>query len=76
MAAFNGGQILAKCSLQENTRIIKRILHYHWNHDKFMFQDLCVPRLDERKQFILDDNEEIGHFGKGCTLAKVYKWYF
>jgi hypothetical protein len=41
-----------------------------------MFQDLCVPRLDERKQFILDDNEEIGHFGKGCTLAKVYKWYF
>jgi hypothetical protein len=41
-----------------------------------MFQDLCVPRLDERKQFILDSNEEIGHFGEGCTLAEINKWYF
>ncbi len=63
MAIFNGGQISIECNLQENTRIKKRILHYHWNHDKLIFKDLCVPRLDEHKQFILDFQEEIGHLG-------------
>jgi hypothetical protein len=73
MVVFNGGQILIECSLQKNTKIKKRILHYHWNHYKLMFKDLCVLRFDERKQLILDRHEEIGHFGKRCTLAKVNK---
>jgi len=76
MAVFNGGQISTKCSLQENTRIKKKILHYHWNHDKLMFKDLCVLKPNEHKQLILDLKEEIGHFGEGHTLVKVNKQYF
>ncbi len=40
-----------------------------------MFKDLCVPKLDECKQLILDFHKEIGHFGEGCTLVEVNKWY-
>jgi hypothetical protein len=38
-----------------------------------MFKDLVVPKLEEHKQIILDLHFESGHFGEGCTLAKVNK---
>jgi hypothetical protein len=76
MVVLNRGQILVECNLQENTRIKNSTLHYHWNHDKLMFKDLCVPTPNEHKQLILDPQKEIGHFGKGHTLVKVNKQYF
>jgi hypothetical protein len=76
MAILNGGQILTECSLQDNTKIKKRTLQYQWDHDKFMFKELWMPRLDERNQLILDSHEEIGHFGKGHTLVEIDKRYF
>jgi hypothetical protein len=41
-----------------------------------MFKDLVLPRPNECWQLILDLYHEIGHFGKGRTLAKVNKHHF
>jgi hypothetical protein len=41
-----------------------------------MFKELWVPRLDERKQLILDLHDKIGHFGEGRALVEVNKRYF
>jgi len=51
------------------------MLQYQWEHDKFMFKELWVPRPNEWKQLILDPHEEIGHFGDGRTLAEFNKQY-
>jgi hypothetical protein len=41
-----------------------------------MFKGLVVLKLDEQWQLITNLHNEIGHFGKGKTLAKVNKCYF
>jgi len=66
---------LVESSLQKKTKIKKRMLQYQWEHDKFMFKELWVPRPNEWKQLILDPHEEIGHFGDGRTLAEFNKQY-
>jgi len=76
MTMLHGRQVLEDCNLSEISKIRKRILQYHWNHDQLMFKTLVVPKPKERKQIILDLHTEIGHFGEGSKLPKMNKCYY
>jgi hypothetical protein len=76
MTVLHGGQVPEDCNLSESSKINKRILQYHWNHDQLMFKTLIVPKPEERKQIILDLYTEIGHFGEGSTHPEMNKCYY
>jgi len=35
-----------------------------------------MPKLNEKKDIVLEMHMEIGHFGKQWTFAKIYKRYY
>jgi hypothetical protein len=41
-----------------------------------MFKGLVVPKLEIRRQIIMDIHNEIGHFGEGKTFTEINSWYF
>lgn len=76
MLVMNGNQMPTQCEEAKKVRVNKHIMHYYQSNDNLMFKDLVVPRPNERWQLILDLHQEIMHFEKGKTLAKVNKCYF
>jgi len=59
----------------EVDRTKKRLFNYHWRKDTLFFKNLVVPKPKERKVLVKDIHEEIGHFSKGRTLAKVKNFF-
>jgi hypothetical protein len=51
-------------------------MNYHWLKKVLYFQNLVVPKSEERIGIIKQMQDEIGHFGESKTLAKVKKRYF
>jgi len=76
MMVLHGGQVLEDYNPNESSKIRKRILQYHWNHDQLMFKTLVILKPKEHKQIILDLHIEIGHFGERCKLVEVNKRYY
>lgn len=76
MLVMNGNQLPTQCEEAEKVKVNKHIMHYYQSNDNLMFKDLVVPRPNECWQLILDLHQEIGHFEKGKTLAKLNKHYF
>jgi hypothetical protein len=70
------GTLLNNVDLEECKRIRKRTLNYHWQDERLYFEGLFVPRLEDRMGLIIQMHEDLGHFGKERTLAKIYMRYF
>jgi hypothetical protein len=53
-----------------------KIMNYNWHNDVLMFQDLVVPRLEERNEVVNMIHEEIGHLSEQRTFVEVKKRHF
>jgi hypothetical protein len=62
--------------LEENKRARKKIINYHWQDQRLYFKGLLIFKLEERMALIIQMNEDLGHFGKQGTLAKICRKYF
>ncbi len=59
-------------------RAKKCVMKYHWLVGTLYFQNLVVPKLEERKEVIEKMHNEIRHFGKLETLIeakRIFFWY-
>jgi hypothetical protein len=72
---LNGGQLHVDWSVSDNATI-KKIIYFHWNHDRLMFTELVVQKPKICQQIVLDLHSKTIHFGERCMLAKVNKHYF
>ncbi len=60
----------------EKERAKHKIMNYNWHNDALMFQDLVVPRLEERDEIVNMIHEEIGHFSEQRIFVEGKKRYF
>jgi hypothetical protein len=75
MKTLNGRQLRVDWSVNDNV-VIKKIIYYHWNHDRLRFTKLIVLKPKRCKQIVLDSHSKTKHFGEGHMLAKVHEHYF
>jgi hypothetical protein len=47
----------------------KKAMKYHWLKDTLYFQNLVVPKLEERKKMIEKMHEKFRHFNELKTLT-------
>jgi hypothetical protein len=72
-----GRNINAKViDIMEKERAKCKIMNYNWHNNVLMFQDLMVPRLEERDEIVNMIHEEIGHFNEQRTFVEVKKGIF
>jgi hypothetical protein len=57
---------------EEMTKIKKKIQNYNWHADQLLFKGSLVPKLEDRKEIIMELHQEIGHFGENMTFGKVH----
>ncbi len=56
---------------EESKRARKKIINYHWQDQRPYFKGLFIPKPEERMALIIQMNEDLGHYGKQRTLAKI-----
>jgi len=49
---------------------------YRWHEDVLYFQNLVVPKPNDRLPIIRKIHNEIVHFGEACTFSKVKNCFF
>jgi hypothetical protein len=69
-------KLLDTVDLEESKRAKKRINNYCWKEQRLYFKGLLVPKPKERMPLVIQMHEDLGHFGKQKTLAKICRRYF
>jgi hypothetical protein len=57
---------------EKMTKDKKRIHNYSWHANQLLFKGSLVPKLEDKKEIIMELHQEIGHFGENKTFVKVH----
>jgi hypothetical protein len=76
LALLKEGMLLDTIDFEEGKRARKRANNYCWKEHRLYFNELYVPKPEERIPLVVQMHEDLGHFREQRMLVEICRRYF